>query len=59
MVFQMIIKYMLVSCTVYIALFFVFLTINTGIGTVFIYFYWYSKNKVITKPSETKHITIY
>ena len=34
-------------CTVYIVLFSVFWTISIGIGTVFIYFYWYSKRRYI------------
>ena len=28
------------SCAIYIVLFSVFLTINIGIGAVFVYFYW-------------------
>ena len=40
------------SCTAYIVLFFVFLSI--GIDAV--YFYWYTKSKDITRPGET---TIY
>ena len=36
------------SCTVYIVLFSVFLTISIGIGTAFIYFYRHSKSEVIT-----------
>ena len=34
------------SCTLYIALFLVFLVTSTVISTVFIYFYWYSKNYI-------------
>ena len=37
------------SCTLYIVLFAVFLGISTVINSVFIYFYWYSKNN-ITNP---------
>ena len=34
----------------------VFLTVRSGIGTVFIYFHWYSTNEGINSPTET---TIY
>ena len=34
------------SCTLYIALFDVFLVTSTVISTVFIYFYWYSKKNI-------------
>ena len=34
------------SCTLYIVLFVVFLVTNTVISTVFVYFYWYSKNNL-------------
>ena len=37
----MIIKTCVVSCTLYIVLFAVFLVTSTVIGTVFIYFHWY------------------
>ena len=34
------------SCTLYIVLFSIIFTINVGIGTYFVYFYWYSKKDV-------------
>ena len=34
------------SCTLYIVLFVIFLVTSRVIGTVFVYFYWYSKKKV-------------
>ena len=34
------------SCTLYVALFAVFLVTSTGISTVFIYFYCYSKKNI-------------
>ena len=34
------------SCTLYIALFLILFTINTEIGTYFIYFHWYFKKDV-------------
>ena len=46
------------SCTVFIVLFSVFLTINIGIGAVFVYFYWYSKNEVVNTNPRTE-TTIY
>ena len=46
------------SCTVYIVLFSLFLTINIGIGAVFVYFYWYSKNEVVNTNPRTE-ATIY
>ena len=45
------------SWTMYIILFSVFLTIS--IGTVLIYFYWYSKNEVITDINYGNQTTIY
>ena len=45
------------SWTMYIILFSVFLTIS--IGTVLIYFYWYSKNEVITDINYGNQKTIY
>ena len=33
------------SCTLYVVLFAVFLTTSVMIGGVFVYFYWYKKNK--------------
>ena len=44
------------SCKVYIFFFSVLLTVRSGIGTVFIYFHWYSTNEGINSPTET---TIY
>ena len=41
----------------YIILFSVFLTIS--IGTVLIYFYWYSKNEVITDINYGNQTAIY
>ena len=35
------------SSTLYTVLFSVFLTISIGISTVFVYFYWYSKDEVM------------
>ena len=35
------------SCTLYIALFVVYLVTSTIISTVFIYFYWYSRSSKI------------
>ena len=35
------------SCTLYIVLFSIAFTVNVGIGTYFIYFYWYLKKDVI------------
>ena len=46
------------SCTVFIVLFSVFLTISIGIGAVFVYFYWYSKNEVVNTNPRTE-TTIY
>ena len=34
------------SCTLYIALFSILLTINVGIATYFVYFHWYLKKDV-------------
>ena len=34
------------SCTLYIVLFSIILTINVGIGTYFTYFYWYLKKDI-------------
>ena len=34
------------SCTLYIVLFVVFLVTSIFIGSVFIYFYWYSKENI-------------
>ena len=45
------------SWAIYIILFSVFLTIS--IGTVLIYFYWYSKNEVITDINYDNQKTIY
>ena len=46
------------SCAVWIALFSVFLTISIGIGTFFIHFYWYSKNRVITNINPSTELLI-
>ena len=35
------------SCTLYIVLFSIFFTINVGIGSYFLCFYWYLKKDVI------------
>ena len=34
------------SCTLYIVLFSIILTINVGIGSYFLYFHWYLKEDV-------------
>ena len=42
------------SCTLYIVLFSINFTINIGIGTYFVYFYWYLKKydaRLIHKPA--------
>ena len=39
-------KYKYTSCTVYSVLFSIFFTINIGIGTYYIYSYWYLKKDV-------------
>ena len=35
-------------CTIHIVLFSMFLTISISIATVFVHFYWYTKNEVVT-----------
>ena len=47
------------SWTLYIVLFSVFLTISIGISNVFVYFYLYSKNEVITNINLSKETVIY
>ena len=47
------------SCTMYIVLFAVFLTISIGIGTVFIYFHWSTKNESITDINPSTETVIY
>ena len=47
------------SCTIYIVSLSVFLTMNIGIGTVFIYFHRYSKNEVITNINHSTEKSIY
>ena len=47
------------SCTIYIVSLSVFLTMNIGIGTVFIYFHRYSKNEVIANINHSTEKTIY
>ena len=46
-------------CTLYIVLFSVFLTVSTGIGTFFAFFYRYSKNEVITNINHSTEAVIY
>ena len=46
-------------CTIHIVFLSVFLTMNIGIGTVFIYFHRYSKNEVIPNISYSTKKTIY
>ena len=47
------------SCTIYIVLLSVFLTISISIGRVFIYFCWYSKNEVNTNINPSTETVIY
>ena len=49
------------SCTVYTALFWIFFTFNIGgIGTGFVYFYWYLKKDALHVDFNTfKETTIY
>ena len=47
------------SCTMYIVLFAVFLTISIGIGTVFICFHWSTKNESITDINPSTETVIY
>ena len=42
------------SCTLYIVLFSIIFTINVGIGTYFVCFYWFKKNKAIVDLKETR-----
>ena len=44
------------SCTLYIVLFPILSTVNVRIGTYFVYFYWFKKNKAI---ADFKEATIY
>ena len=46
------------SCAVYIVLFSVFLAINIGLGVAFLYFYWYSKNEVVTNINPGTEINL-
>ena len=41
------ISHVCTSCTIYIILFSLFFTINIGVGTVFIYFYWFKKTSFL------------
>ena len=47
------------SCTVYIVLFSVFLSINIGIGIVFFSFFWYSRNEALTNTNSKIETTLY
>ena len=47
------------SCTIYIVLLSVFLTISIDTGRVFIYFCWYSKNEVNTNINTSTKTVIY
>ena len=44
------------SCTLYIVLFSVFLTVSIGISTVFVYFYWYSKSEGISSINSNTNL---
>ena len=44
------------SCTLYIVLFSVFLTVSIGISTVFFYFYWYSKSEGISSINSNTNL---
>ena len=52
------ISHVCTSCTIYIILFSLFFTINIGVGTVFIYFYWFKKTSFLNLLTQqfTEHI---
>ena len=56
---QIVIHFILVNAVPAQYTFSIFLIINIGIGAIFVYFYWYSRNKVVTNTNSKIETTRY